>query len=61
MRLFRKNGNKIGILLAGALLVSTILGGCGTAKSIADEDDKITENQVTVSSTEILPSRIISA
>lgn len=56
MRLFRKNGNKIGILLAGALLVSTILGGCGTAKSIADEDDKITENQVTVSSTETVNS-----
>ncbi|MCR4625434.1 MAG: hypothetical protein K5795_05645 [Lachnospiraceae bacterium] len=56
MRLFRKNGNKIGVLLAGALLVSTILGGCGTAKAIADEDDKTTENQVTVTSTETVNS-----
>ena len=56
MRLFRKNGNKIGILLAGALLATTIFSGCGTAKSIADEDDKTTENQVTVSSTETVNS-----
>lgn len=56
MRLFRKNGNNIGILLAGALLATTIFSGCGTAKSIADEDDKTTENQVTVSSTETVNS-----
>ncbi|MBO4420246.1 MAG: hypothetical protein J5783_00280 [Lachnospiraceae bacterium] len=56
MRLFRKNGNNIGVLLAGALLATTIFSGCGTAKSIADEDDKTTENQVTVSSTETVNS-----
>jgi NitT/TauT family transport system substrate-binding protein len=56
MRLFRKNGNKIGILLAGVLFATTIFSGCGTAKAIADEDDKTTENQVTVTSTETVNS-----
>ena len=46
MRLFKKNGSKLGVLLAGTILTVSVLGGCGTAKSVADENDKTNENTV---------------
>ena len=40
MKLFRKSKSKIGILLITALITASVLGGCGTAKSLADDTGK---------------------